>query len=409
MLRSLALGVFLCSLCACDPDGPSRHEPGELPEDTARDTGGDTGQPPIEGCRAEPGAADRDRLVMVSYPYGASGAQARAWGVFTLSRDGELRDTGTRVDMGRGYDGHVAFTPDGSVGMVAQDDGSLGVFEALGADEVRVVHERLEGPFYASAVVSDPTGEWAFIVDGNWAENGGGLYRASIDCDTGELGPAERVVEAKLPAWYGTLHHDPGRALLVGREAGGASAGEDAFLLEAGELPSLLGGADLFGDDEAIFAGVALSFDDATLLVGDNAGFSSVPNRIAVAAVGEGGLEPLQILPAVDDPVDIVASPYNDKALVLSGFSDALFELDYQPGAAEPYTLRGEPAYVGAGPALPTAAAMVSRGPLKGLVLITENQGVRRVRFGPGEVQDLGLGSFGSGLDFIPGAIGVQP
>jgi hypothetical protein len=404
----LLLFSFLL-LPGCDPDGPERHEPGDLPDDTAQDTGDETDPPVAEGCRAEPGAADRDRLVMVAYPYGASGAQAQAWGVFTLSTDGELSDTGARVDMGRGYDGHVAFTPDGSIGMVAQDDGSLGVFEAVSAGEVRVIHQRLEGAFYASAVVSDPTGEWAWIVDGNWAENGGGLYRASIDCDSGELGPAERVVEAKLPAWYGFLHGDLDRALLVGREVGGASGGEDAFLVEAGEQPTLLGGADLFGDDEAIFAGVALSFDDATLLVGDNAGFSHIPNRVAVAAVGEQGLEPLQVLPEVDDPVDIVSSPYNDKALVLSGFSDALFELDYQPGAAEPYTLRGEPSYSGAGPALPTAAAMVARGSLKGLVLITENQGVRRVRFEPGAVRDLGMTSFGSGLDFIPGAIGVQP
>ncbi len=395
---------------ACDPDRPGRHDPGELKDDTGPDTGLlDTGTPPADGCRAQPQAADRDRLVMVAYPYGSDGSQARAWGVFTLSTDGELADSGTRVDMGRGYVGHVAFTPDGSIGMVAQDDGSLGVFEAVSAGEVRVIHAQLDGGFYASAVASDPSGEWAWIVDGNWAENGGGLYRASIDCDTGELGSAERVLEAKLPAWMGFLHGRHDRALLVGREPAGASAGEDAALLEPGELPSVLAGADLFGDDEAIFAGAALSFDDATLLVGDNSFFSGIPNRVAVGAVSDDGLRPLQVLDGIDDPVDIVASPFADRALVLSGYSDALFVLDYEAGAAEPYGFAGELSYSGGSPQLPTAADQITRGSLKGLVVLTENQGLRRVQFSDGGVTDLGLDGFGSGLEWIPGAIGIQP
>jgi hypothetical protein len=274
---------------------------------------------------------------------------------------------------------------------------------------VRVIHQRLEGAFYASAVVSDPTGEWAWIVDGNWAENGGGLYRAPIDCETGELGLAERVLEAKLPAWMGFLAGQGTRAVLVGREAAGASGGQDAFLLDAGEATAVVGGADLFGDDEAIFAGAATSFDEATVLVGDNSAFSGIPNRVAVGAIVAGGIEPLQVLDGIDDPVDIVASPWGDKALVLSGYSDAIFVLDYEPGQAEPYSYAGELSYSGGSPQLPTAADQVTRGPSKGLVVLTENQGLRRVRFGSGVVTDLGLTGFGSGLEWIPGAIGVQP
>ena len=404
--RASILFLSASVMAACESRDPERHDPGTLPDETGLD---DTGVPPAEGCRAEPQAADRDRLLMVAYPYGSDGSQAQAWAVFTLDSDGELTDSGTRVDMGRGYGGHVAFTPDGSLGMVAQDDGSLGVFEVLEADEVRVVHARLEGDFYATAVVADPSGEWAWIVDGNWVENGGGLYRAAIDCDSGELGAATRVIEARLPSWVGFLHQRHDRALLVGRAAGGAGGGEDAFLLEPGAAPDILGGADLFGDDEAIFAGSALSFDDATLLVGDNSFFSGLPNRVAIAGVAEQGIEPLQVIEDIDDPVDIIASPYADKALVLSGYSDALFVLDYQSGAAAPYSLEGELAYQGASPQLPTAADQVTRGSLKGLVVLTENQGLRRLRFEPGEIIDLGLSSFGSGLDRIPGAIGVQP
>lgn len=412
-MRTRTLFVALPALLvfACDPDGPERHGPGTQPDDTQLDTGPadtDTGTLPAEGCRATPQDADRDRLLVVSYPYGSDGSQADSWGVFTLGSDGEIVDQASRFEMGRGYGGHVAFTPDGSIGIAVHDDGSLGVFEALSASEVRVVHAGFVGDFYASAVVSDPSGEWAWIVDGNWANNGGGLYRASIDCDDGSLGTPERVIEAKLPAALLRFHQRHDRAVLVGREADGASGGEDAFLLELAESPALLGGADAFGDDEAIFAGSTLSFDDEHVLIGDNAAWSDFPNRVAIAAVSDGGLEAVQTI-EVDDPVDVVASPFDDAALVLSGYSDALFVFSYEPGAAQPYGYDGELSYTGSSPQLPTAADLVSRGSLKGLVVLTENQGLRRVRFEQGAISDLGISEFGSGLDYIPGAIGVQP
>ena len=53
---------------------------------------------------------------------------------------------------------------------------------------------------------------------------------------------------------------------------------------------------------------------------------------------------------------------------------------------------------------------MIERGPLSGLVLLAENQGVRRLYFEEnGEVTDLGLVSSGEGPESIVGTIGVQP
>jgi hypothetical protein len=44
------------------------------------------------------------------------------------------------------------------------------------------------------------------------------------------------------------------------------------------------------------------------------------------------------------------------------------------------------------------------------MVLIAENVGVRQIKFAAGAtVTDLGMFGFGSGLDNISGAIGVQP
>ncbi|MFH1464456.1 MAG: hypothetical protein ABIO70_08715 [Pseudomonadota bacterium] len=405
-MRPLALALPIL-LLACH-GSTTRHEPDTHMDDSGIDDTGDTGTPPVEGCRATPLAADRDRLVVASYPYTAAGGAAQAWQIFTLTADGELTTEGERFDLGRGYDGRVAFTPDGSVGLAVNDDGTLGAFEALSASAVRVIEARYDGGFYASSVMSDPSGEWAWVVDGNWANNGGGLYRVPISCEDGSLGVAERVLEAKLPAHLLRLHRRPERAVLVGREAGGVASGDDVYLVEPGSPTAVLAGADAFGDDEAIFAGAALTADDAWVLVGDNSAFSGIANRVAVVAVGDGVLTPAQVM-EVDDPVDILTSPFGDSALVVSGYSNAVVVLSATGEAAAPFTLAGEPEYVGASPQLPAAADLVSRGSLKGLVVLSENQGLRRMLFEAGGVADLGLESYGGGLEYIPGAVGVQP
>jgi hypothetical protein len=51
---------------------------------------------------------------------------------------------------------------------------------------------------------------------------------------------------------------------------------------------------------------------------------------------------------------------------------------------------------------------MVERGALKGLLMLTEVEGVRQVQI-QGGVEDWGLVGSGGGLQDIPGAIGVVP
>jgi hypothetical protein len=112
----------------------------------------------------------------------------------------------------------------------------------------------------------------------------------------------------------------------------------------------------------------------------------------------------------LEDPVDVVASPFNNAALVVSGFGDGIFALDYSPDTSPPFSVRGEISYMGSAPQLPANAVMIDRGDLSGLVLVAENLGVRRVRFETdGSITDLGLEPLGSGPASITGAIGVQP
>jgi hypothetical protein len=345
--------------------------------------------------------------VVVSHPYDSQSRPANAYQVLELTASGALASTGRRFDLGRATGGEIAFTPDGEVGIVAQDDGTLGVFgfEASGAP--RVIHARFSGSFYASGVVVDPGGGLAYVIDGNWRENGGGLYRVVIRCD-GTLAAEGLWVAAKLPAGFVPLAG--GLAVLAARDVLDSPAGDDVHLLRLGPSPALLGGKDAFGDDEAIVSASVVTADGRFVLLADNNEFSGIPNRIAAVALGQTGLGAVQVLPSVEDPVAIVPSPYANAALVVSGYGDALLALDYDPSATTPFAMRGPLVYRGARPQLPGAAVLVGRGALRGRVLVAENLGVRQVQFGEGGgITDLGLTSLGAGSAAITGALGVQP
>lgn len=396
MIRPPPAAALLACLSACPVTGDDDVDVPALDDDD---------DAPWQGCRAEPPPADRDRVVLVSHPFAPGGGTE--WAVLSLSVAGELEDTGQRLEAGNAPWGEVVFTPDGAIALAANDNGTISVF-SVEDGEVSVVEAGISG-FYASRVVVEPGGEVAWVVDGNWANNGGGLYRVPIDCDAPLLGTPERVVESKLAA---DLLLDPARddrGMLVALEVEGTATGDDAALLPwpPGDAPGT--GADAFGDDEAWVADATLTQDGRFALLGDNSAFSGIPNRVAVIELAEGGLLPGPVLPDVYDPVALVASPFNDAVLVVSGYGDAIFAIAYDAGLGTFEDL-GEPDYEGASPQLPGAASVVSRGALAGLILVAENQGVRGMRFdGQGGVLDLGLLVEGDGNVAITGALGVAP
>jgi hypothetical protein len=170
-----------------------------------------------------------------------------------------------------------------------------------------------------------------------------------------------------------------------------------------------LGGANAFGDQTAIVGGAALTADAGHFLVGDTNQFGGIPNRVAIVDVGQTALANPTVLPNIQDPLALVASPFGDVVLVASGFGNALYVID-RGGAGGAFRLRGEVAYSGAKPELPGGAVGITAGMLRGWVLVAENLGVRRVQLNSdGSVVDLGKLSTGSGTQNIVGAIGVTP
>ena len=394
-----------------DGDGDSDADAdGDGDGDADGDQEGDADIP--DDCPRRPGEADRTRYVVISHPYTPEGTDGTSYEVLELSAAGELSQTGRTFEMGRSPFGTITFTPDGELGLVAQDDGTVGVFALDEAGEPTVLDPALAGDFWAASVVMDPAtdGSLAWIIDSQWDENGGGFYGLALGCE-GELTDEGRVLVAHLPAAVSFLRAD--LALLAADRVLESTAGDTAHLLSWGLTAEVLDGADAFGDDGAIVSAMALTADGQYGLIGDNSMFSGVPNRVAVVSVDEasGVVEPQQVLTPIEDPFAIVTSPYDDAALVVSGTGDALLVLSYDPDAVPtPFTLEGELEYLDAGPLLPGGAVMIERGTLTGLVLVSELHSVRLVAFtGDGGVEDRGSLVLGDDSESMVGTIGVQP
>ncbi|APR76064.1 Hypothetical protein A7982_01411 [Minicystis rosea] len=363
------------------------------------------------GCARAPGPADGPRKLVVGHPYDADANASKVWEVLDLDAAGTLTKTGTTFEMGRAFWGEVAFTPDGKVGIAVHDDGTLGVFRFETSGEPTVVHASFKGSFYAGTVIIDPSGDGAFVLDENWRNNGGGLYRISIGCD-GTLTDLGSVAPSKLARGMVRLGQTPNHAVLAATDVLTSKAGDNAHLLDlGGAAPTLLAGAPAFADDEAIISAIARTHDDRFVLIGDNSEFASVPNRVAVVGVSGASLTAAQTLSPIEDPVSIVTSPFDNAALVVSGYGNAFFALGYDPGnTTAPFTVKGQVTYVGKKPQLPANAVLVDRGALRGRVWVAENEGVRQVRFEQnGDITDIGLFSLGSEIETLVGAIGVTP
>lgn len=367
------------------------------PGDSA--TGGDA-----SGCVREPAAADRVRRVIVSHPYAAGGAKSSAWEVLDLSVTGELSRPGRTFMMGRAVTGELAFTRDGVIGVAAQEDGTLGIFRLDAAGAPEVLHAAFSGAFYAARVVTAPDGT-IYVLDTQWRENGGGIYKLVIDCD-GNVIDAGMVAASKLPAQLAFLPGQPATALLAATDIAASPPGAEAHLLAWGEPPAVTASTDAFSDDMAIVGGAAVTHDGAYFLIGDTSAFGSVPNRVAVVSLSGGtSFGATETVPDVEDPLALIADPEALQVLAVSGFGDAMFVLD-KPSST---WRKREVSYQGAAPQLPGGAVRIPAGSLARHVLVAENVGVRRVRFVAGGVEDLGMFPLGSGVENATGAIGVTP
>jgi hypothetical protein len=346
------------------------------------------------------------RHVVLSMPYDDAGQKADVWQLRPLLDGAALGEPTTTFEMGRATFGVVSFRSDGAVGAVAQENGSIGIFAIADDGSVDVVASKFESAAYAENVEFNEAGDTLYVVDPNWAENGGGLYTVAIGCD-GEPGAVELLFHSKLAL---AALPSPGRFLMAARSVENGPTGQLHLTTDSGEV---LASATVFEDLEDILASFTVTLDRKYALVGDYSEFSGFDNRVGAVRLDGDTLTATQVVSPILDPIAMVTSPFGDAVLVVSGYGDGVRVLGYEPeNTTTPFLDLGEPAYAGTSPQLPSSAVLVdgAQGGLAGIVLIVENTAVRRMRFlGDKKVEDLGKTAEGDGLESIPGAIGVQP
>ena len=369
----------------------------------SNNTDASTDAPPA--CTRTPKPEAAPRKVVVSHPFDTAGKKVGAMEVLDLTSDGKLTRIGKTFALTKAAFEPIVFTPDGDVGYVAEDDGTIGAFRFDAAGAVTVVHAAFKGKFYANKLVMDPAGQRLFVVDPNTEENGGGLHALDIACD-GTLTEKGKLVPAKTWAVFSLLSDS--RAIVAGGPGLGSPATVDAHLLNWKAAPTLVASTAPFGDRDAIPSWMDVMPDKKLALIADNGIIKG--NRVAVVGISETALTPLQVF-TLDNPAAVIASPYNNCALVLnSDGKDGFTLLKLTGPATAPFVNAGKIPYTFGRPELPSVAATILRGPLKGRVLVAENVAVRSLQFTTdGGVTDLAKLSYGMGLDNIVGTIGVQP
>ena len=394
------VAVLALATAACTSGGDDDDEAGDDDDDGAT------------GCPRALAAADRVRYGAIGLPYTASSAQANTWEIVALGTTGGVSFGGASFEMGRQPLGEVVFTPDAQVGLVAHDDGTIGVFTVSETGVPTVVHAAWTGEeVYATRLVMDPTGERVWVLDVNFPKNGGGIFSVKIGCPgspegNGALTDERRLFTSKLA--YDMELRTPGYAVVYAKSLDDSVFGRDLHKLAFDPL-DVLSGVDAFpADDDAIVSDIAVTDDDNFVLIADNNAFGT-GNRVSVVDLVPATPTQVQTL-AIEDPISIAVSPFDDAAIVASGFGDAIFVLDYDVLASPPFAAPVELTYSGAGPQLPQNFVTILRGSLEGNAYLAELSGIRRIRFeGGGQVTDEGLASRGGGVENIVGAFGFPP
>ena len=387
-------------------DAGSSIDGGALDASTPGDAGADA---PSTACPRLPAAADRARKVVISHPFGATtGEKATLFEVLDLSASGTLTRPSVPVtfSMGTALITPIVFTPDGEIGLVAQDDGSVGVVRIPATGAPEVIHAAYKGAFYASAIVVSADGTRAWVLDENTGNNGGGVYEVPIGCD-GKLGAATLVVPGGTAHVMALMPGDPGKAILAAGTAFDSAATDDVHLVDL-VTKKRLSSAAPFGDTDSIASSVAITTDGKYALVADDGIIKG--SRIAVVKVGP-PMAPVGLL-TTPYPAAIVMSPFGNAALVLNDDStDQIHLMTYDAtNVATPFTITGELAYKFGKPQLPFNASLIDRGSLKGTTFVAENVAVRQITFdASGGATDTAKLDTGTDNLSIVGVVGVQP
>lgn len=383
-------------LSSCKTTSSENNHSKEVPhkvDESSDSTENDIHNEQFEGCRAQPREENRERLLIYSTPYNEDISPSDQWSVHRISISGEISGQLQSLQLGRSISGEISFTNDSSWAAAVTENGNISTFLVSTDNEIETQLLDQDLGIYIQSILIHPSGEYLYAIDPNWPENGGGIYRINIDCQTGEL--------------------DAPSLLYASKNAAAIEMFEEGIIVAAREIENIIGyvyyinqngeitGFDPFdGDEDVILTDLAVDRSDSIYL-SENAEFSGVPNRVAIMSWDNDQFNLIDVQEILD-PVQMLSSPFSSHVAVLSGYGNAIHYLSSE----EQYEI----SYVETSPQLPTSAVQISSGSLKGEIYITENQGIRKMKFlENGGIEDLGRSLSTDGLSGITGSIGITP
>jgi DNA-binding beta-propeller fold protein YncE len=389
---AFAFALTGCLLTACSGTSPAEPEDGGESVDALL----------AATCPRNPPPANRTRKVVVSHPFGDN---PNRYEVLNLSSTGELSFTGMTFEMERAGYNPIVFTPDGKIGLVAHDNGSIGVFRFDSAGRPVVVESAFRGSFYGHSITVNPSGTRAYVVDRNSEAHNGGIYELVIGCD-GRLTEKGRVVPGGNAHALAFMPNNEKRVVIHAKKAFTSAETSDTFLVDV-TRPALVAQGDGFLDQSALVSSLAITPDSKFALVADDS--INAGNRVAIVTLPS--MKHRQMF-ETRAPFALVTSVWNNAALVVNGDSaDDMQAMTYdKDNDTEPFKLTGSVPWVYPRPQLPGAAVQITRGALKGRVLVAELVAVRQVQFTrAGAITDTKQTSWDKTVENIVGTVGVQP
>jgi hypothetical protein len=325
----------------------------------------------------------QDPYLIYATPYLEDGSQSSTW--ILQPKNGSSQS----FSMGRATTGTISISTDGSWGAIPQGDGSLGIFRIQNG-QITILNEGLvlatdTQDIYTTQIWLDSDAGRLWAVDSNWPNNGGGLFFANIDCESGEIGFAEQVFSSKNAAMIAPFTSDS--MIFLSREVNEQPQHLTIFDSETQERMQT---AQAFDDDDSIFS--TLATDGQNILAGDNSAFSGIPNRISHLKLTENILEK-QTTFEVEDPISIKI--HDGLALISSGFGDALWQYNLETAVLEQVPLS---------PSIELPSGIVQRD---GHFYVGETTGIRHLIIENGYFVDQGYLLDTNGLEGIIGAFGL--
>lgn len=359
-------------------------------------------------CQAAFASATCHDFVVAGLPYDSNGNEVYGAQVLRLSPASNSFTVMSHQDIGGTWmNGVAAFTMDGEFGVIPLKNGNVTVIKLDCAGVAQIVVQNLIFPDYVDSPVVD-------TVDTNrfWLFSDRAVYSMYIHRSNQTVVIEGLYVDAYIPATFQFVsnHTDGQLAIMVVNNgliniidwaAKKIIASQSAW--PAGIEP-IVTGSCILG-----------SGDDRYMLLLDDNQFSGTGNTISVVRLQgltsserSPEITQVQVIPNITDPASIICSPYGNSVVVASGEGNSILHISFTAtNTTAPFANGGPITYKGAAPQLPSSAVLTrAHSSSPGLVFFAELSGVRQCIFHEtGQVTDLGLFSFGDGMQDICGGI----